>query len=51
MTKRQYAILILVFLLGLCLAKLVAAQRIDGPNQAQAGTLATFEITPPQVAD
>ena len=51
MTKKQYAILILAFLLGLCLTKLVTAQQIDGPEQAQAGTLATFEILPPQVAD
>ena len=52
MTKKQYAILIIAFLLGLCLSNSVAAQlQIIGPNQASAGTLATFEILPPQVAD
>jgi len=51
MTKKQYTLLILAFLLGLCLSQLAAAQQITGPNQTQAGTLATFEITPPQVAN
>jgi len=52
MTKKQYTILILAFLLGLCLTKLVAAQsQIEGPDKTQAGTLVTFEIMPPQVAD
>jgi hypothetical protein len=51
MTKKQYAILLFAFLLGFCLSKLVSAQQITGPNQALAGTLATFEITPSQVAD
>ena len=51
MTKKQLALLALTFLLGLCLTKLVAAQQIDGPDKAQAGTLATFEILPPQLAD
>ena len=51
MNKKQFLVLTLAFLLGLCLSKLVTAQQIDGPEQAQAGTLATFEITPPQVAD
>ena len=51
MTKKQIILLALAFLLGLCLSQLVIAQRIDGPDQAQAGTLTTFEILPPQVAD
>jgi len=52
MTKKQFLILMFTFLLGLCLSNLVAAQsQIDGPEQAQAGTLVTFEITPSQVAD
>ena len=51
MTKKQLLILVLAFVFGLCLSKLVAAQQITGPKQAQAGVLVTFEITPPQVAD
>jgi hypothetical protein len=52
MTKKQIFILMLVFLLGLGLSKLVTAQsQITGPEQAQAGKLVTFEITPSQVAD
>ena len=51
MTKKQYAILLIAFLLGLCLSQPASAQQITGPNQASAGTLVTFEITPPQVAD
>ena len=51
MTKKQLLILALAFVLGLCLSKLLAAQQITGPEQAQAGVLVTFEITPPQVAD
>ena len=51
MTKKQILLLTLTFLLGLCLTKLVTAQRIDGPDLAQAGTLAMFEILPPQSAD
>ena len=52
MTKKQFTLLTLAFLLGLCLTKLVTAQsKITGPEQAQAGTLVTFEILPPQVVD
>jgi len=52
MNKKQFLVLTLAFLLGLCLSKLVAAQtKITGPDQSQAGTLVTFEIIPPQVAD
>jgi hypothetical protein len=52
MTKKQILILTLAFLLGLGLSKLVTAQsRITGPEQAQAGTLVTFEIIPSQEAD
>ncbi len=52
MTKKQLALLALTFLIGLCLSKFAAAQsQIIGPEQAQAGTLVTFEIMPPQVAD
>ena len=51
MTKKQYLILMLAFLLGVCLSQWIAAQQITGPNQAQAGTLVIFEITPSQAAD
>ena len=52
MNKKQLLLLALAFLLGLCLSNFVAAQsQIDGPDKAQAGTLAMFEMIPPQVAD
>jgi hypothetical protein len=52
MTKKQILTLALAFLLGACLAERVAAQsQIHGPGQTQPGTLVTFEITPPQIAD
>ena len=49
MTKKL--ILLIILLLPACWSQRVSGQELTGPEKTVPGTLAVFEITPPQVAD